>query len=95
MRTKKEIRSGEKKRKILGLSLMGFALLLMIIGYLMCEFKPSIIVKIENASLVLMIIISVIWFISSIGLFFGGLMIYFNSKVKHQSYQERKYSSRV
>jgi len=95
MRTKKEIRKSEKKRKILGLCLMGIGLLLIILGYLMCEFKPSFIVTFEKTSLVAMIIVSVIWFLASIGLFFSGLMIFFRFKVRHHDYKERKYSSRV
>lgn len=95
MRTKKEIRNGEVKRKILGLVIMGVAIFMLIGGYLLCEYKPSFIQIIENANKVIFIGMFVIWFIGSLALFFTGLMILFDFKIRHDEYERRDFSSRV
>lgn len=95
MRTKKEIRSGEKKRKTLGISLIVISIILLLVGYLMLEYKPSFIVNMEATSIVVTVIVSVIWFVCDLFLFFAGILIIFGFKIRHQDYEERKYSSRV
>lgn len=95
MRTKKEIRSGEKKRKILGIALIATAVVMLLVGYLMLEYKPTFIVNMESVSVAMTVIISVVWFACTLILFFAGMLIIFGFKIKHQDYEERKFSSRV
>lgn len=97
MRTKKQIRRGQKMRPIIGFALMTLGVLMMIGGYIVLVYDGAFLDNLKSGGLnvALLTIIIVAWFVSAIVMFFGGFLVKINWSVKHHDYEERPHSSRV
>ncbi len=97
MRTKKNIRKGEKFRTILGFVLMMVAIVMLIVGYLAHEYNFTIVKVLQDnaTSKTILVVITIIWFAVALILFVAGLLIIYFRAIRHHEYVERPYSSKV
>lgn len=95
MRTRNEIRIANKMRPVTGVIFIMFSCVMIILGYLALEFKPNFIQNLISSSMLVLVLISIIWFISALVLLLGGYLIIINKKVRYHEYVKRPYTSNV